>query len=656
MPGRKTKSQARLTFEPVGAATSSPPAQSSSFSPAKVRFSAGKRAASSPSKPQPPQSTSSSTRRNKPRQIRLDQAIATPPPSSFSTKAQTKRTARTAANADSSDTSADEVGDGGYDENEVDALPPTQKVVASKYSADFDDESDEEPVTRMMPRSSQSVSTRLRRTVLDDDDDEEDEEEQESYERPAPRSTPPMRGESSITAIPISDSDDDAPILPSGRKMPQRMVELDSDSDEVVSPTNKRKHATISSSPALPTRNRTLGRLKKPGGSSPIKKRPHRGHRTEKEKKMELLRRRRAGEKIDALTDSESSSDQGEKKGLYDSDPEDKLKMLSTFDDEEEDEQPAPKRSESKTKKRKTKKSDEEGSDLDDFITDDDEDAPLGAPVDMPLEFTAQAHKPLKEQFPHVIEWLVHNKINPRFQSEDPVYVNAWRKLNDEFEGLANSKFVSAAWVPEFVRVLRSRPILESFELGDIGDGRYETCEACGRSGHPSTYKIQFRGNAYRKDTLLDVKDDDDGEDDDDEEGDDDEDDDDTSDDEDDEASEVSKNADGMPLPPTSKSWLVGVVCNSNAETAHKLQHWKYALKTWVEDRLEHDGHMTAEKIVKRENKMSVKKRRIAANKIVDEWEANGTITSLYRDFKKLLEEGRNKSTTSRGIKRGRFN
>ncbi|KAK8058922.1 hypothetical protein PG994_009370 [Apiospora phragmitis] len=484
---------------------------------------------------------------------------------------------------------------------------------------DGSDDEDELPSLEHIPppRSSQSVSTRLKRTVLSDDDDEE-----------------------------VDDEEDDQPVPPSSLRRRAPIVNLDSDEDDelvVLSPA-KRRNVGHSSQPRRsssggsssddqaiksPTKSaRKLvarkGRLSQHPASSPSKR--HKGHRSDKQKKMELLRRRRAGEKIEQLTSSESEDD-GEKRGLYDTDSDEGMQALKEFDDDDDElevepEIPSPSKKSKKSKKSKsTKKAPEQGSDeekdsdLDSFI-EWDEDGPLGAPdIAIPLEFTAQATMPLKDQFPFVVEWLVHNRINPRFDREDPMYVNAWRKLDDEFRGLASSKFTSSAWKPEFYRTLHSRPKIDTYEM-DAGDaGKYETCEACGRSGHPATWRIEFQGSPYRKETLDEIESDSDSD----------------SDEDDDHA-----------------SWVVGSTCCSNAETAHSLYHWKYALKEWVEDRLERDGWMKPDKLKERE-KLKPKKRSKLANTIVDGWRASGVVKALYGDFKQNLESARNKTTTGRG-------
>lgn len=538
---------------------------------------------------------------------------------------------------------------------------------ASAIKQNTDTDEDEDELTAAPPpASSQSVSSRLRRTVIVDDEDDEDGDSDD--DQPIPTSS--SRRQKVIPSEDkggASDEDDDLPVAPSSvRRRRPEIVELDSDSEDAdISPMKKRKIAhrpassPSSSAPsAKPATRRLIGRGKQ--ASSPVRR--FKGHRTEKQKNMELLRRRRAGEKIEQLTESESEAEDG-KRGLYDTDSADDLQVLEDFPDDEEEEEAQPevqqeeeeessssKKKKSKKDKKKKKKKDnapsasmakpresgDEGaeSDLDDFVVEDD-DAPLGVPaglLDIPLEFTAQAHKPLKDQFPYVVEWLVHRRINPAFDRHDPVYANAWRKLDDEVRALATSKFTSSAWKVDFYRTLKARPTMEAFEM-DGGDGDlYDTCQACGRSGHPATFRVFFAGQPYDKTTLEDIEPDSS----------------DSSDDDDNDNDRQSVDTQGNVLPPASREWVMGSVCKSNAETAHSLLHWKHALKVWVEENLEVGGHMTAARLQERE-RMKPKKRRHAANRIVDAWEQDGVIRSLYRDFKGVLQAARDKSTTGRG-------
>ena len=79
--------------------------------------------------------------------------------------------------------------------------------------------------------------------------------------------------------------------------------------------------------------------------------------------------------------------------------------------------------------------------------------------------------------------WMVHNKLNPAFSRDDPIYRQAFMKLDSEFSGLAKSKFVSTQWTAEFTRVIFSRPIFIQRHPLDPGEGinveGIPKCDAC---------------------------------------------------------------------------------------------------------------------------------------------------------------------------------
>ena len=419
--------------------------------------------------------------------------------------------------------------------------------------------------------------------VLDDSDDDDSDDE------PLPARLRSSPAKPATTKAGPADDDDDSddvpqrtPISSFPRKRQTRTLALDDEdeSDDDVQTAAKRRRLT---------RNAATSPLTGPGEAADASgdddvvigksvrltssvRGSRKGARGEKRKKMELLRRRRLGQKLDEEDITSSSSDGEPRKAVYDADSD--LPALDEFDDEEEEEdeeEHEPDGPSSPPRRKKTSRtavpatansggsSNDEGN-LDDFVVDDEDDllgAPASALEEMPLEFTRHSHKPLKEHFKDAIEWLVHRRINPSFDKDDALYRLAWRKLDDEVLGLANSQFMSAGWKPEFHAALRARPYLESYELPRGDPDRLQVCQACGRSGHPATWKIHLTGTPYRKDSLDDVEtDSEDG-----------------SEWEDD--AEVRKTYDehGNAIEPESREWFVGVTCNSNAETAHKLIH-----------------------------------------------------------------------------------
>lgn len=200
--------------------------------------------------------------------------------------------------------------------------------------------------------------------------------------------------------------------------------------------------------------------------------------------------------------------------------------------------------------------------------------------------------------------------------------------------GYASSKFTSSAWKEGFTKALWARPEFYEQEIpvGDIGEIR--SCGACGRSRHPAKYIIQFGGHTYNKDTLDEIGN---GEDD--------------SDDAED-SDLVSINSKGQVIPKQEETWYVGRFCKDNAETAHSLIHWKYALNSWVLDTIKNEGHLDPAKLSQREE-WSKKKKNKCAISIVDVWESGKQIASLWKDFKNVLERAReskqSKYRTSRG-------
>jgi hypothetical protein len=80
--------------------------------------------------------------------------------------------------------------------------------------------------------------------------------------------------------------------------------------------------------------------------------------------------------------------------------------------------------------------------------------------------------------------------------------------------------------------------------------------------------------------------------------------------------------------------------CSDKAFQAHKLIHWKYSLNEAVIEILESQRHLTQRKIAKR-RAASSEERWVYADNIVQAWKADGTIRSLYQEFKKMMDTAR---------------
>ncbi|KAK0722576.1 hypothetical protein B0T26DRAFT_226597 [Lasiosphaeria miniovina] len=502
--------------------------------------------------------------------------------------------------------------------------------------------------------------------------------------RSPPKKGDPVSSSQSRRRARVADSDDDddddgdkplvTPISSSRSSRKEVFALEDSDEDEeqqqrqVSSPIKRRRliqkkassppSAAIGAGDSEDENDITPRKLASPSAAS--SRRTPRKPRTEKEKARERLRRRRAGEKIEEL--SSESSDPETKKPIYDTDSDNPA--LTSFDDDDEGviqygkaeaAQDSSKKSKKKDKKGKAKlslsnesdsaaASDGEGSgsdkSIENFVVEDDE-APIGVPADllvnMPLQFTAHSHKPMKEHFRDAVEWLVLRKINPGFEKDHELYKIAWKKLDDEVRGLAQSKFASSAWKKDFLMALRARPELTNAELPGGDAHELQNCGACGRSNHPAKWVLSFSGSPYYKETnkeyfLEDVDVDSSGS---------------SSSHRDDEEEEEDVDEDGNPIPKEAKRWFIGSVCSSNAVTAHNLIHWKHALMDWVDATLERDGYMLPGQLQKRA-KMKPRKLYQTADKILKAWAERGLISDLYREFKNNIENARNKRTSGR--------
>ncbi|AEO68785.1 1344f7bb-98ce-4123-b178-0c54dd85079a [Thermothielavioides terrestris] len=500
--------------------------------------------------------------------------------------------------------------------------------------------------------------------VLDPDDlfgpDSSSEESAKETEMPAPVELP-TTGSSDDD----EDEDDEPRATPARRrKRPVVVVDSDEDEDDHEQPKRRRlcRGRRTPDSAGKVKRDAPEDEDEDPVPSSTRTRRSTRRPLTKKEKARELLRRKRAGEVINE--EEESTSEEEPARPMYDKDPE--LPALSEFEDDEEgvleqitgSQEAAKKQLKDKRKKREAGDEDDSHDSIESFI-EDDGDGPLGIPDDLldsiPIELRLDLQKSLKGHFRDAIEWLVQFRVNPEFEErEHAVYRVAWRKLDDEVRGFAQSKFSSAAWKSDFLLALRARP---EYHVRDgrttAGLGGYEDCAACGRKGHPATFTITFAGSPYfndagRLDRLLkpvrepgshsESDSHSDSHSDSDSESDSESDSDSSSD------SEEEEDENGNTIPKPDKEWAVGAVCKSNAETAHALLHWKHMLLDEVDMRLHQDGYMSPSKVEEREH-MSPQERHQLVDDIMKSWVDSKVFRKLYLGFKKMLDEARHKST-----------
>ena len=325
---------------------------------------------------------------------------------------------------------------------------------------------------------------------------------------------------------------------------------------------------------------------------------------TERDKAKEhfdILRRRRAGEKIPRIQDSDEDEEEAVDINLIGrpaGEVSDECSAHSSIDTEAEPEEAEP-------------------VDEDDFI-EDDATGRLGRPhPDIPLEFTSFASAKPRELFPHIVEWLVKNKLAPAFTRHDALYKLAFDRVDDQVKAQAGSRLISSAWNAIFKWTILARPQISIAALPGMDDDLIGCCDACNKTNRPARYDFILSGDAYYKDSLEPV---------------------DNSDDED--VGDVDYDEAGHQLTSQTHHFYLGSHCAANAQMGHKLTHWKYHLNESILAYLEEQGVLSAEAIVARD-KMKHKKREKEAEAVVDSMEEIGKIEELWKDFQNDLDDAR---------------
>jgi len=342
---------------------------------------------------------------------------------------------------------------------------------------------------------------------------------------------------------------------------------------------------------------------------------------------FERLKRRRAGEQVPRITDSDD-----EDMELDDNEDGADLEEIAfgrpghnpqIIEDDELD-------STDGAQEELPDRSAEDVEEEDDFIVDDETQASTDHHSAIPLAFTSFASRKPRELFVYIIEWLVKNKIAPAFSRTDELYALSWNKVNDQITAQAGSRLISSAWNENFKNAILARPQMQVHHVSEGDDEFFLNCDACNRTNHPARYEFIFAGHAYHKDSLEPIDEDidsDDGQ------------------HEDDEGHKAASDTasydqQGHLLPSTRTTFNLGRFCAANAEMGHKLTHWKYHLNVSLLAYLEEQGVLSAEAIIARE-KLNKKKREKEAENIVDQMQETGVIQEMWRGLQDDLEDAR---------------
>ncbi|OJD12051.1 hypothetical protein AJ78_07293 [Emergomyces pasteurianus Ep9510] len=459
---------------------------------------------------------------------------------------------------------------------------PISKLFQSSKSEDIS--SDEESIHA--PSSSRRPLKRLIIKDMDEDEDDGEESEDIVCSSPAKRRRLNMQAEVSKEETPRSRTE-------------RAKLDLEEDLEDLRD--------------SAMTKTRTRGRA---ADKAKIKR----------QTQLEALRRRRAEGKREVVSvessEDESNAKQTENKSSSQEEDEEEEtgdEGWNNLDEDSDVEPPVP----------------EDLDKYEDDFIDQDEEGALGAPDelnDIPFEFTRHRYKRLRDHFKDVVEWMVHNKLNPAFPRDDVVYRMAFSKVTDQVTGLAGSQLISSAWNRDFRKALEARPGID-VTLYPVSLGH--SCDACNKTNHPASFDIQFNGKPYLLETLEPVSDDDD-----DDDGDSDSDSDEQADDESGDREHGNIDREGNEIPNARTHFYLGRHCKTKAAMAHTLIHWRYHLNEWIIDFLQRKGIFSDTEILEREH-WSQKKRTKYANQVVDDMEEGGEVNRLWRDFNTNLKAAR---------------
>jgi Domain of unknown function (DUF4211) len=482
------------------------------------------------------------------------------------------------------------------------------------------------PITSRRTRSAQSEKAPIQsspplrlNTILYDLGSPEKSEEDDNIiatratiQRRRPKKPPAARDEFVVSDNEILapfDDEDGGPVTPSQRRKPKSADQT----PKSCRLKSRREHQELkedledlqdSDSPELQI-SRTRG--------APVNK-----ERERRRQYIELLKRRRAGEKEPTQSDHEEEEEVEEIDSIanYAATP-----SHTFFNQRSHGQEGASSSEEDDMPQNPSLDIDE-----DDFVVSDEEELSsngLGRPhPDIPLEFTSYASAKPRELFVYVVEWLVKNKIAPAFTRDDPLWTLAFTKTEAEIKAQAGSRLTSSTWTGIFMVALDARPGLTTTLLPPDNDF-FHSCDACNKTNHPAKYEFVFSGSAYHHGSLEPVDPDSSA---------------------DAEANHDNESVDsrGRTLPNTATHFFLGRYCAAGAELAHKFKHWKYNLNQDIMSYLESQGVLSAEEIVRRErSKGGQKKREREAEAIVDQMKATGVIDDLWRSFKADLEDAR---------------
>lgn len=253
----------------------------------------------------------------------------------------------------------------------------------------------------------------------------------------------------------------------------------------------------------------------------------------------------------------------------------------------------------------------------DNWIVEDDVDRQQVLD-DLPEEFQ-QPRQPL-EQFKIAVQWEILDLLMPQGGlAPDRYFKPAIDWLRERTFGKSQAA-ISSIWRRTFVRALQRGPILNAIETGNLG----YFCDACGRTSRVATYVAKFEGSRYDHLTLEDLDSDASSSEDD-------------LDVDDDAASdpEVERERKERIL---RSEWNLGSNCYDRTVATHELYHLRKHLREDIHDKLADLDLFSASKIYERST-LRKSERIEFANQITEQLDLARFQQRLWSRYKQTIEK-----------------
>ncbi|KZT09438.1 uncharacterized protein LAESUDRAFT_694923 [Laetiporus sulphureus 93-53] len=335
--------------------------------------------------------------------------------------------------------------------------------------------------------------------------------------------------ENNVASQATSEDEAESPVTWRGnvRKGKRKQTLILGDSDEEEQPLRKRK-LVKGVRPASPEENE-VDLLDEVDEDKIVESRLRtRGKRSEYQKSLEKLKRRKQGRR-QLSPSSEEEELEPDFMPFDHAKPDRSSNVSQSFDGETDDAE----------------------QDLDAFIVEDDDNV---AP-ELPPEFSMNTYQDLNHHFKIICQLLVHlavQEASNRRPAMEQLLRNTYFSVplqitRRKIMGMRDSLVTSSVWRPELKNSLETYPILETVRM----EFAVPMCDACHLGGRMSTILGRLSGKPYDKVSFEPLSEHDD-----------------------------SDSSDDEHPEPLKKEFHLGRFCAARTRVFHKFTHWEYALFT----------------------------------------------------------------------------